>query len=340
MFRSLRFWISAAIGVLLLTLFLVTTDPGEIGRALRDMKYWYVPPALAVFALGHWLRSWRWSLLMRPVAAVPTRRLFSYFIVGAMANNLLPARTGELVRAYVLGQRERIPTTGVLGTIAVERLFDGCTLVLMLLVAGAFTGLDEPGLRVIAIVAAALFAVAFAVFYWLTLVERRVHRAAAFVLDRLPAGPRQRVEPHLRSFIDGLRSVHDWRRFLSVACFSAVSWIVEACAYVVLGPAFGIDIGFAHYVLLLAAANLAIVVPTLLGGAGPFEWAVRLVLVNAGVASGLAGAYAIGAHFILLVPVTVAGLLLLWAFGIPIGSLGRLGRARDAPDAEREAVVP
>ncbi len=340
MFRSLRFWISAAIGVLLLTLFLVTTDPGEIGRALRDMNYWYLAPTLAVFALGHWLRSYRWRLLLRPVAAIPTRRLFACFIIGAMANNLLPARTGEVVRAYVLGQRERVPTMGVLGTIAVERLFDGCMLVLMLLTAAAFTGLGAPGLRAIAIVAAALFAVAFTGFYWITLVETRLYRAAAFVLDRLPAGPRQRVEPHVQAFIDGLRSVHDWRRFLSVAILSAMAWLVETCAYVLLGPAFGIDIGFAHYVLLLAAANLAIIVPTLLGGTGPFEWAAKLVLVNAGVAGGLAGAYAIGAHLILLVPVTVTGLLLLWVFGIPLGALGRMGRARPGSGPERGAVAP
>ncbi len=340
MFRSLRFWISAGLGVLLITLFLVTTDPREIGRALRDLNYWYLAPALAIFALGHWLRSYRWAFLLRPMAAIPVRRLFPCFIIGAMANNLLPARTGELVRAYVLGQRERVPTTGVLGTIAVERLFDGCTLVIMLLTAAAFTGLGNSGLRAIAIASAALFAVAFTGFYWLTLAETRLYRFASFVLDRLPEGPRQRVEPHVQAFIDGLRSVHDWRRFLPVAILSAAAWLVEACAYVVLGPAFGIQIGFAHYVLLLAAANLAIIVPTLLGGTGPFEWAAKLVLVNAGVAGGLAGAYAIGAHFILLVPVTVSGLLLLWLFGIPLGALGRLGRARPDAAPERDAVTP
>ncbi len=336
MFRSFRFWAGAAVGVLLITLFVLATDLSEIGDAFGEADYWYMLPAVAVLFLSLWLRCYRWSVLMRPVAAIAPRRLFSYAIIGYMANNLLPARAGELIRAYILGERERVSAMGALGTIAVERLFDGCVLVLMLLIAGAVAGLGDGRLQAIAAVSAAIFALALAGFYWLTFVEARAHRFATLVLGILPASPRERLAPHAHALIAGLRSVHSWRSFLLVACFSAFAWTVEAGAYAIIGLGFGIEVSFAHYVLLLAAANLAITVPTFFGGAGPFEWAAKLVMVNAGVAGGLAAAYAIVAHAVIFVPTTILGLLFLWTFGIP---LARLGRIRSVPAEERSVVT-
>ena len=337
MLRSFRFWAALAVGVLLIALFLLATDPSEIADAFKDASYWYVAPAIVVLFFSFFLRCYRWSILMRPVAAISPRRLFSYSIIGYMANNLIPARAGELIRAYVLGERERVSTMGTLGAIAVERLFDGCVLVLMLLTAGAVAGLGDDRLKAIAIAAAALFSVALVAFYWLTLREERAYRVADFLLARLPATMDGRLRPHVNSVIGALRSVHDWRSFLLVTFFSILGWTVEAGAYAIVGLAFGIKVGFAHYVLLLAAANLAIIIPTFFGGAGPFEWAAKLVMVNAGLAGGLAAAYAIVAHAVVVAPATIAGLILLWAFGIPIA---RLGRLRTEPVEERTPVAP
>ncbi len=337
MLRSLRFWAGAAISVLLIALFLLATDPGEIADAFGEADYWYMVPAVAVLFVSLWLRCYRWSVLMRPVAAIAPQRLFSYAIIGYMANNLLPARAGEIIRAYVLGERERVSKVGTLGTIAVERLFDGCVLVLMLLIAGALVGLGDGRLQVIAAASAVLFSVALAGFYWLTFTAARAHRFVGFVLRRLPGSAGERLGPHVESLIDGIRSVHSWRTFLLVAVFSGLAWTVEAGAYAIIGRGFGIEIGFAHYVLLLAAANLAIIVPTFFGGTGPFEWAAKLVLVNAGVAGGLAGAYAIVAHAVIFIPTTILGLVLLWTFGIPLARLGRMNRV---PADEPGAVIP
>ena len=336
MFRSIRFWAALAVGVLLIALFLLATDLSEIVGAFEGATYWYLAPAAAVLFLSFFLRCYRWSILMRPVAAITPRRLFPYSIIGYMANNLVPARAGELIRAYILGERERVSAMGTLGAIAVERLFDGCVLVLMLLTAGAVVGLGDDRLKAIAIAAAALFSLALAAFYWLTFREARAHRLADLLLARLPSALARRLDPHARSVIGALRSVHDWKSALLVTFFSILGWTVEAAAYAIVGLAFDIRISFAHYVLLLAAANLAIIIPTFFGGAGPFEWAAKLVLLNAGLSGGLAAAYAIAAHVVVVAPATIAGLILLWTYGIPIA---RLARLRPAPADERPAVA-
>jgi hypothetical protein len=319
--RSLRFWAGFAISIVLIALFLRATHPRELGDALGQANYWYLVPGTAVLFGAICIRCMRWSVLMRPVAPMSPARLFPYAVIGYMANNLLPARAGEVVRAYVLGDREDVSRLGTLGTIAVERLFDGCVLVLMLLVAGAIVGFDDPKLKVIAVASSVLFLAAFVGFYVLTHSEERARRVLGGFIRFLPDRFEHQAEVLTESLVTSLRSVHNWRSLGLVFVLSAIAWTVEAGSYAVIGQGFDLGVGFGHYCLLLAAANLAIIIPTFFGGTGPFEWAAKLVLVGAGVPEGTAAAYSVVAHGVILVPTTILGLLLLWSFGISFGRI-------------------
>ena len=52
--------------------------------------------------------------------------------------NILPVRLGEVVRAYYVGEREKLSKVAALATIAVERVFDGLTLLFFAAVVGLF----------------------------------------------------------------------------------------------------------------------------------------------------------------------------------------------------------
>ncbi|MCC6382904.1 MAG: flippase-like domain-containing protein [Dehalococcoidia bacterium] len=334
MLRSFRFWAGVAISALFIGLFLRATHPREIGDALEQANYWWLIPALAVLFVAISLRCVRWSVLMRPVAPMSPLRLFPYAIIGYMANNLLPARAGEVVRAYVLGDREGVSKMGTFGTIAVERLFDGCVLVLLLLVSGTVVGFDDGRLEVIAAVSAGFFLVALVAFYYLTLDQARAKRVLHRLLRVLPARFEQRAEDIADNLVGSLRSVHDWRSLSTVFVLSVAAWTVEAGCYAVIGQGFDLGVGFGQYCLLLSAANLAIIIPTFFGGTGPFEWAAKLTLVGAGVSDGVAAAYSVIAHALVLVPTTILGLVLLWSFGVSFR------RFRRVDVEEQSAAVP
>ncbi len=333
MLRSVRFWASLVISVVFIALFLRATHPRDLGRALEQADYRWLIPGTAVLFVAIVARCVRWSILMRPVARLSARRLFPYAIIGYMANNLLPARAGEVVRAYVLGDREGVSKMGTFGTIAVERLFDGCTLVLMLLIAGSIVGFEDGKLQAIAWVSTLFFIAALVAFYVLTLNEARAKRVIHFFLRILPARFENLAEDMTDTLVDSLRSVHDPRSLALVTLFSAMAWTIEAGAYAVIGQGFDLDVSFAHYCLLLAAANLAIIIPTFFGGTGPFEWAAKLVLVGAGVESAVAGAFSIVAHGVILVPTTIFGLILLWSFGVSFKRITHV-------DVEETTVAP
>lgn len=333
MIRSFRFWASLVVSLVFVALFLRATHPRDLADALEQAEYWWLLPGTGVLFVAIVARCIRWSILMRPVAPMSPARLFPYAIIGYMANNLLPARAGELVRAYVLGDREGVSKMGTFGTIAVERLFDGVTLVFMLLIAGSIVGFEDGRLRAIAVASTILFVVALAGFYILTLNEERAKTVIHFFLRVLPDRFEHQAEAMADSLVGSLRSVHDWRSLFLVAAFSGIAWTIEAGAYAVIGQGFDMEVGFGHYALLLAAANLAIIIPTFFGGTGPFEWAAKLVLVGGGVADNVAGAYSIVAHGVILVPTTVLGLVLLWSYGVSFRRIARV-------EVEEQVVVP
>ena len=110
MLKSRGFWIGIAISAICIALFVFTSDvrhPAKLRRAFSDVNYWWIVASLPVYYAGLWVRTIRWQYLLRPVKRVSTIRLYPVVIVGLMANNLIPARAGELARAYVLGQRAR-----------------------------------------------------------------------------------------------------------------------------------------------------------------------------------------------------------------------------------------
>ena len=96
------------------------------------------------------LRVPRWRSILWQHGGVPSRALFHAIVLGILGNNVLPARTGELIRAYSLSRLWPVRTSTALGSVALERMLDVlaiAALVLLGLIAPAFRSLTSPALR-------------------------------------------------------------------------------------------------------------------------------------------------------------------------------------------------
>ena len=102
----------------------------DLANSFKTVDYIYIVPAVAIMMLSYLFRAFRWKILMAPMKKVPVTGLFSPLMVGFMAN-ILPARAGEFIRAYLLGKKYNIPFSGAFASIVVERLFDVVALLLM-----------------------------------------------------------------------------------------------------------------------------------------------------------------------------------------------------------------
>jgi uncharacterized protein (TIRG00374 family) len=348
--RSRRVWLGFLLSLFFLGIFLWQTDFGEIRDAFAEANYAIALASLPVYFAGIWVRTIRWQYLLRPIARIRAARLYPVVIIGLTANNLLPARIGELVRAYLLGEREKVSKAAALGTIAVDRLFDGLTLIPMLVITAAFIGVDEEfelprvGWNVdlfgLAVIMAILFGVALVVLFVLAYSPVWRDRADRLLMALTPKRFEPAVTGLMHSFVDGLASLRSPADLGVAFVTSAISWVLEATMYYMVGLAFDLDVGFQYYLLVTAAANLAISVFASQGGIGPFELVTKQVMIAAGVTTSLATAYAIGLHALVLLPVIIVGLYFLWTMDLSVGEMFRRSTESDKDAQRHPAVAP
>jgi len=300
---------------------------------MGDANYALLAPVLVLQTLSWWVRSVRWRVLLSPFQATPTARLFPIVMVGAMVNNLIPARAGEFWRAHTLGRREGFSRSTAFGTIVVERVLDGMVLVLLASVALLAIG-SSASLAILIGSMALLFAVGLGVVAVLAHSERARLAAIGAAVAVIPGRYRAFAEERLGLFMHGLRSLREGRVFWGAIVLTGLIWVIETASYWTLGVAFGLDVSPQSYLLVVAAANLALAVPLSLGGIGPFEFFTQQSLGLLGVASSPALAFAISIHGLILGFVTLSGLLFVGWGGVSAARTRRL-QPQPAP-ASRE----
>ena len=333
-----QLWLSLAVSALLLALLVFSIDARELVNVLREANYLYVIPAIGLYFVAVYFRAARWRYLLSPLGAIPVGRLYPVVIISYAANNLLPARLGELVRAYYLAQREPVSGSAALATIGVERIYDGLTLLAfgavtapLLLLLGEF---DEAGsaYRTTALLISAAIGVVFlAALASVTLLATRpgLVRGIDRLLNLLPA----RVSPKLielaHGFILGLSILNSPRQHAQLFLRSLPVWLIEGAVYLVLAYSFNLHqylgalwILLPVALLVTATSNLATAIPVSIGGIGPFEVATQQTLIGTGVAAETATGYALALHLVALwLPVSLAGLALLWKENLSLGKL-------------------
>lgn len=295
---------------------------GEVVEHTREADPWLLMAAGLAATSVFPLRALRWRPLLRPVH--PGSRFhprFAATCIGFMANNLLPARVGEFARAYALSRLEPVRASASFGSLVVERIFDGLTVVGLLLVSLAwptfpeFSGRDFTGAAtVVGLVLVAAFA------FLLLMVAAPVRSVSLFhgTIGRvLPKSVARPIGDALRAFLGGVAAIRDWRLVLVATLWSLVIWGAGAVAFWIGFQAFGLDVPFVGAVFLQSVIALAVSLPSAPGFFGLFEAGARVGLVEVwGVESARAVAFALGFHIAGFIPVTALGLLYVWRLGL------------------------
>ena len=327
MLKNWRFWLGLLIS-LAFVFWLVTQvrDLERVGQTLREAQYGYLAPALAAYFAGVWLRSVRWHYLLRPIRNIAGRRLFPVVVIGYMANDVLPARMGELVRAYTLDQREGIRKTTSLATILVERVFDGLAMLGFLVGVAVFVPFS-PTLQQLALLTGLLFlaltGLIFGVAHNPRLAERVIRRA----IRRLPQSLRGRLEKMAMAGLVGLHVLRSGRGVVVVLALSVAAWLCEAAMYYAIALGFFPEVPFYVMLLTVAVANLGTMIPSSPGYVGTFDALAVFTLGTFGVSSEVALGYTAVLHAALIVPVTLLGFIFLWRENLSLGGVRRASSA-------------
>lgn len=322
-----KFWVGIGISAILVFFLFRGVDYQKLWEAASHANLYLWIPAFLIQYLLMFIRALRWQYLMRHIKKIRIGSLFSATTIGFMANNLLPARMGEFVRAYVIGEKEGVSATSSFATIVVERLFDVVAILIMTVC--VFLLFELPG-EVSQIKdtvrggAVALLVLSVVIISFLSVLVRYREKGLSIARTLLSPFP-EKLREHAILFVDslaaGLEVVKDGRSLFMVLIYSALNWIISALPIYLITISFGFHLPFSSSLLILVLLAFAISVPSSPGFVGPFHYAIYLGLSFYGIGKAEAVGMAIVIHLAQFVPLVVLGLILLWRERLSLGNI-------------------
>ena len=289
---------------------------------LKQTRVAYLVPTVFFTMLGHYFRAYRWKFMMLPVKRISTHSLFSATAIGFMANNLLPARLGELVRAYILGRQEDVSRTASFASIVYERIVDLFSLIALLW----FVLLKATGPQWLRSSGIWLLVVNIGLLVGVYLVVRNQTRFVAWlgrVTARLPENTAVRVAGSADSFVTGLSSVSKPQTILPVVTMSVLVWLCAILGLYYTLLAMNMQLPFLASVTLVVVVSLGAMIPSAPAYVGTLQYACIVGLGLFGVGKSEALAYSLVYHATQFVPITVVGLFYLWKNHIGLRELSK-----------------
>ncbi|MCU0538493.1 MAG: flippase-like domain-containing protein [Desulfobacterales bacterium] len=319
--RTLHLAIGAAVTLLCIWLALRGVDLEQVARALAGARYGMVALAVAAMMAAHALRALRWRYLLCPVKRVGTGRLFSALMIGYAANSFLPAHLGELLRAFVIGKKSGIPAGAAFGSIVVERILDVIALIavmgLVVIVHPFPAWVEASGVLMLAGALALLGLLVLAKRY-----EARTTALVRYLRNPLPQRMGGRIESLVLNFLHGVQPLAGPGHYLAVGVLSIGIWAGYAAVYYLCLAAFDLpqlhSLPWHAGLVVLVLTTVSVVVPSTPGYVGTFHYLCQVALLMFGVPASEALSYAIVAHAVGILPVTLAGVAAAQIEGIAL----------------------
>ncbi|MEE9270936.1 MAG: lysylphosphatidylglycerol synthase transmembrane domain-containing protein [Candidatus Krumholzibacteria bacterium] len=314
--------IGSLVSMLFLYLAMRDVQWSALWETLKQTRYEYLIPSAFFTMFGHYVRSYRWKFMMLPVKRIRTHNLFAATAVGFMANNLLPARLGEFVRAYVLGKNEGISRSAAFATIVYERVVDVFTLlallwILLLKVEGP-GWLETSGMWILAMNVALLVLMVF--------MERKREMFIRWMnrlTSPLPERWRDKINHATASFASGLSTVTRPQTLLPIALTSVLVWFSAILGFYFCLQALNMHPPFVASLTLVVLVSMGTMIPSAPAYLGTTQYACIVSLAIFGIDKSGALAYSLVYHATHFFPITLTGLFYLGRMHIRFDELSR-----------------
>jgi len=288
----------------------------ELPKLARINPMW-IALAVACDVLVYFSQAWRWNILLRPIAQLPLGKSVQAIYIGLFANEVLPLRSGELIRCYLLTVWDRIPFPLVLSSALIERLIDGVWLIAGFAAVSFFVELPgqiEAGVWVLS----ALVAVIGSLVVFAVLNERFARHVTT----------RHRWSEPIRMIVEGLHAMGRARTFPMAVAASTIYLALQVIPIHAMLEGYGVDLPWGSAAVVLVVLRLGTIVPGAPGNVGLFHLCAYLALhrvlgVDSQTAKSLSGIM----FFVVTVPLLAAGAVALAMTGSEMREIYRRAQA-------------
>jgi uncharacterized membrane protein YbhN (UPF0104 family) len=326
-----KHWFTLASGVIsIITIYLLYRwlkgQSGELKLPTDTNALLYIAAGVVVYLSAFLMRGLRWRVLLGEVGVdAPLHETTGLLTVGYAANTLLPARAGDVVRVFLMAQRTGAGASLMVSTLIAERLLDvvvlGATFVITSLIFAG--GLPTGGKAVIAIILMSVALVGLLVVRW------------AIRSDHIPAG----VRGILRDASLAVRQLRGSRHLAQVLGLTIAAWALESCVYLIAAHAVGVSLNLGSAAYVLSTAAMFTLIPSGPGFVGTMDSALAFTLRVLEEPKNAVFPYIVVVRFIVFIPVTIIGGILLAARYGGFAAIKAARRAQSTENEEAEAAA-
>lgn len=321
-YRSTKFrrWVYLLVGIVIGGVFLYLAarniDLSEAMAAIYAIdKVWVVPFTL-IWLLNIYLRSLRWQYMFPDNCRPSLRHAIDGFVLGRVANNFVPGRLGEVVRASVIGKfYPRVGLSGSLATIMVEKALDSLVILLLLGIALLSAPLPEwiirAGMSLIVLMSVLLLV--------LWLIGRADGREAFTTREADPDSTSARLKNLalglVGKFSTGLHALRTVQHFAFAGVLSLVIWFGETAMLFALIKAFSIPAPYMAAVVGIVFLCIGGMLPNAPGFIGTYQLFIVAAFTLYGVPETDAFALSIFMNLYMIVVTSLLGVLVFLVDG-------------------------
>jgi glycosyltransferase 2 family protein len=240
----------------------------ELIPTIRALDWRWVSLAVAADVSVYVVHGWRWNTLLAPVVELKLWRTVQAIYIGLFANEVLPLRTGELIRCYLLAHWNDLRVSLGFASAAVERLIDGFWMLAAFLVTASLVRGMPRDLNILVQGLGVLMVLGAMLLGWIVM-----HKQHAHALIR-----EGRWAATLRHVIEGLHLMGNLQTLGQTVLISLLYLAMQALFVYFLMKAYGLDLSFWAAGGVLAIVRFATVIPNAPGNLGLANLAVVIAL--------------------------------------------------------------
>ncbi len=296
---------------------------GELVATLRTLDWKWVFVAVLLDLSVYVCHAWRWNTLLAPVVRLRLWRTVQAIYIGLFANEVLPLRTGEIIRGYLLSHWNDLRLSAGFASIAVERLIDGFwMMVAFLITANLVKGIPKDLIILVQIIGGLLL-LGGVLLLWIVRHKQEAHAVVA----------ESRWSATLRHVLEGLQLMGNRRTLMVTAMISLLYLVLQMLSVYALMKADLLDLSFWVAAGVLTIVRFGTVVPNAPGNLGLFQAACVLALGLFDVERNDATNFSFIMFVAMTLPLLVGGAVATALTGVNLGELR--DRARHSMHAAR-----
>lgn len=277
-------------------------DVHKVWQNLQKISWEIVLLSLFVFFLGMFLRALRWFIIISIRETVPFYTVFKGLVYGYMLNQLLPAKIGEVARAEYITRISKPGRSFLLGTIAVERIFDLVVIMLFLCISVVFSK------TIMSKIQAQWLSVVFVFISLITLIYllRNVYllKKISVIFPTRVSSFIDRVLDNLGKSFDIFKSI---RSLFKVFFLSLFIWLLTCFIFFLIIQDLDINVPFYAYFFIVSAGTFGMIIPSTTANVGVYHAVAMGALMIFMVPKDQALSFAIIAHGLDFLPNVLLG---------------------------------